>query len=53
MKNWLKNLMDSLFIVAVFSFTTMVVNALADKTMEQIGIYGLLLIATSIYKGRQ
>lgn len=53
MKNWLKNLMDSLFIVAVFSFTTMGVNAITDKTMEQIGIYGLLLITTSIYKGRQ
>lgn len=53
MKNWLKNLMDSLFIVAVFSFTTMGVNALTSETMEQIGIYGLLLIATSIYKGRQ
>ena len=53
MKNWLRNLMDSLFIVAVFSFTTMGVNAITDKTIEQIGIYGLLLIATSIYKGRQ
>lgn len=51
MKNWKNNLINAVFIVAVFSFITMGVDALTANVVNKLMIYGALFIITSICQG--
>lgn len=53
MNNWKNNLINAVFIVAVFSFITMGVDALTANVVNKSMIYGALFIMTSIYQGGQ
>lgn len=46
----INDLVDSLFIVAVFSFVTLAVSALTDSTLIQLVMYAALFIGTSVQK---
>lgn len=53
MKRFTDNLMNSLFIVGVFSFTTMGVSKLTDNIYIQLLIYLAIITTTAIYDSEE